>query len=100
MFGHAAVIWDKLSQKPFRPPWKQSSLIAAPFLHPYLSAVHIHPKEVNIRCNISSRKGCKCITDNYLSFREMNSDPSSRSHVNMAFEIFINRSDDSLTMQK
>lgn len=38
--------------------------------------------------------------DNYLSLGETNTHPSSRSHVNMTFEIFINRSNDSETMQK
>lgn len=37
---------------------------------------------------------------NYLSLGEMNSDPSSGSHVNKTFEIFINRSNDSKIMQK
>lgn len=37
--------------------------------------------------------------DNYISFANMNSDSSSRSHVNMTFEIFfINIGNDSETM--
>ena len=85
---------------PFPPPLKQSTLAVTPFCLPCLSAVHTCPREVNIRCNISSRKGWKRIIDNYLSLGEMKSDPSSRSHGNMTFEIFINRSNNSETMQK
>lgn len=56
---------------PFPPSLKQSPLTVTLFGLPCFSAMHTGPKEVNIRCNISSRKGWKHITDNYLSLGEM-----------------------------
>lgn len=99
MFGFLTLlIWDKLLQR-LALSFDTICIDCYSFFASLPFSCAYPPEAANTRCSISTKKGWKCIIDDYLFLREMNSDPS-KSDVNMTFKIIINRSNDSQTMQK